>query len=71
MQEGRGICLSAQAPSAVWLTAQHPARQLFYLVRADTKARPLVFIFLLRVFSAVSLVVPETGESLRSVLWQD
>lgn len=26
-------------PSAVWLTAQHPARQLFSLVRADTEAR--------------------------------
>lgn len=70
MQEGRGICLRAQAPSAVWLTAQHRARQLFSLVRADTKARRLVFIFLLRVRSAVSLPVPETGESLQSVLWQ-
>lgn len=69
MQEGRGICLCAQAPSAVRMAAQHPARQLFFLVRVDTKAGPLVFIFLLRVLSAVSLLVPETGESLQSVLW--
>lgn len=62
MQEGRGICLCAQAPSAVWVAAQHPARQLFSLVRVDTKARPLIFIFLLRVLSAVSLSAPETGE---------
>lgn len=42
------------------MAAQHTACQLFSLVRVDTKARPLVFIFLLRVLSAVSLLVPET-----------
>ena len=60
IRKGRGICLCAQAPSAVWMAAQHTACQLFSLVRVDTKARPLVFIFLLRVLSAVSLLVPET-----------
>lgn len=67
VQEGRGIRLCAQAPSAVWLTAQHPALQLFSLVRVDTKARPPVFIFLQRVPSAVSLPVPETGEKVLTV----
>lgn len=55
MQEGRGICLCAQAPSAVWPTAQHRARQLFSLVRGDTKASPLVFIFLLSALSCEPL----------------
>lgn len=53
------------------MVAQDTACQLFSLVRVDTKARPLVFILLLRVLSAVSLLVPNTGESLHwSVLWQ-
>lgn len=44
------------------MAGQHRACQLFSLVRVNTKARPLVFIFLLRVLSAVSLLVPNTGE---------
>lgn len=67
VQEERGIRLCSQPPSAVWMAAQHPARQLFSLVRLDPEAKPLVFIFLLRVLSAVSLWVPKTEES---DLWQ-
>lgn len=53
------------------MVAQDTARQLFSLVRVNTKARPFVFILLLRVLSAVSLLVSNTGESLQwSVLWQ-
>lgn len=61
-RKGRGICLCAQAPSAVWMAAQHTACQLFSLVWVDTKARLLILIFLLRVLSAVSILVPEMGE---------
>lgn len=46
------------------MVAWDSACQLFSLVRVDTKARPLVFILLLRVLSVVSLLVPNTGESL-------
>lgn len=67
VQEERGIRLCSQPPSAVWIAAQHPARQLFSLVRLDPEAKPLVFIFLLRVLSAVSLLVPKREES---DLWQ-
>ena len=67
MQEERGIRLCSQPPSAVWMAAQHPACQLFSLVRLDPEAKPLVFIFLPRVLSAVSLWVPKTEES---DLWQ-
>ena len=49
------------------MAAQHPARQLFSLVRLDPEAKPLVFIFLLRVLSAVSLWVHKIEES---DLWQ-
>lgn len=43
--------------SAVWMTAQHTARQLFCYVRMATMASPLVFICVPREISATNLLV--------------